>query len=289
MLFISELKKELTSILDKHLGKSISNELDNFRSFAKFDTSSNYFKSPSNSQSFSPSSLKDFSSNKFQEKSVFNQTSNFLEKQNTFFNSENYKDNKIKLIDKEITRFVGQIHQTYIVCETKDGFLFIDQHAADERINLEENRNKYSNSFNKQKLISPISVNFSSEQIDFLKNNLSVFDRLGFEFNLEFTDKIEIIATPIFLNRQFDKNYFLNIFRDLENGENTVEVLMDNLIKLKSCKQSIKAKQALTLPEQIELVKKLSKVENSVICAHGRPSVIYLSINDLDKMFHRII
>ncbi|MDD3178079.1 MAG: DNA mismatch repair endonuclease MutL [Candidatus ainarchaeum sp.] len=278
LLFLSELRKDLTKILDKHLGKSISNDVSNFNYFAKSDLSNNL----NISTKLSYSNLKDFSTpNSF----FTNLSSN--NSQQSFYDYSSFKN--IKLLDKEITSIVGQIHNTYIVCETQDGFLIIDQHAADERINLEENRLKFSESVDFQNLISPIYISLDESQAEVLYKNLDLIKKLGFNFEIIDNFSINLISIPIFLNKLFDKNYFINVLDDLKNNVMSFSKLKDNLIKLKSCKQSIKANCKLSISEQINLISKLSKVNNSVICAHGRPSVIFLSMKDMDKLFHRII
>jgi DNA mismatch repair protein MutL len=188
-----------------------------------------------------------------------------------------------------ITKILGQVQNTYIVCETTVGVLFIDQHAAAERINLEKNRLVHSLNFDKQRLIIKIKLDSLSqthkEVILKHKKELSV---LGFDIEKD-KQNYYLLTIPRFLNNYLDINYFVNILEDLKNKECTVDKLKDNLIKLFSCKNSIKANEPLSAPEILGLINDLEKCNDKTICAHGRPTIIYFSKNELDKMFKRII
>jgi len=273
MMFIMEFKKALTNVLDKVLGKEApSLEYNSLKDFVSSkpsfsNTTSQYSQpsSPNNTPSFDYKSQKPLFSNTFQ-------------------NSEN----TLNLFEHTITKVLGQIKDTFIICETKDGFILIDQHAADERINLEKNRSKFDY-VEKQNLISEVSLDFLSESYkDVLSSKKKVLEDLGFSYSLK--DDIYYLKTmPIFLNRFFDKNFFLNILKDLQEGTSDVSKLKDNLLKLKSCKESIKANHPLSFQEQISLIKKLNECKDKGICAHGRPTIIFLSLKDLEKLFKRIV
>ena len=281
MLILSELKKELTNILNKSLGKVAPDVSGSIADFIK---------PKSNTFNFSNSG---FSKNTFlnrQPASINNPNINY---QTTDFSSQKYftkneGSEPIKLLNKTITRFVGQIHNTFILCETNDGVFIIDQHAAAERINLEKNRKEFANNFKKQQLINKQKLNLTPAQIEILTKNKELINKMGFDYIVE-DDLYYMTAVPLFLNRYFDENIFSNLLVDLQNGTHEVFTLQDHLIKLKSCKQSIKANDSLTIPEQIELVKELDKCDDKTICAHGRPSTIFLSIKDFEKLFKRIV
>ncbi len=276
-LFLVEFKKELSKILDKNLGKELPNSSYNsLKDFILPNTSNNskYNSSfKSNKINFSLKENKPLFS-EYKTQQTFNQFS---------------KIDEINLFSHEITRFLGQIHRTFIVCETKKGMLLIDQHAADERINLEKNRVKYSSIIEHQNLITPVILDILTEsnKKTLLKNKL-IIEKLGFSFILK-NNYFYLTTVPLFLNKVFDKNIFLNLINDLENNNNEIEKLKDNLLKLKSCKESIKANQELSISEQIELVKKLSLCSDKGVCAHGRPTIIFISLKDVEKLFKRIV
>ncbi len=199
------------------------------------------------------------------------------------------KPNTLQLNNHQITKVIGQVHDTYIVCETTTGTLLVDQHAAAERINLEKNRLTHGSSFDKQKLISGIKLDkLSEDQKDMIQKNKGELAILGFVIEKQKQDYF-LSTIPKFLNNYLDVNYFINTLEDLKNKENTVDKLKDNLIKLFTCKNSIKANKPLTYLEQVKLISDLENCEDKTICAHGRPTIIYFSQKEIEKMFKRII
>jgi len=193
------------------------------------------------------------------------------------------------LNNHKVTKVIGQIHNTYIVCETTNGVLFIDQHAAAERINLEKNRLTHGSSFDKQRLISGIRLDkLSGGQEETILTKQQELATLGFVVDKQ-DDDYFLTTIPKFLNNYLDINYFLNTLTDLENKENTVVKLKDNLIKLFTCKNSIKANEPLTYSEQVKLILDLDNCKDKTICAHGRPTMIYFSTKEIEKMFKRAV
>jgi len=278
MLFLIELKKELSKILDGFLGKSLPSS--NYNSL-------NDFVSNQKTPSFTPQTPSGGSYNRSTPTEFINHAQNNLFT-STSSNQDYFNVNKINLFEFEISKILGQINNTFIVCETKDGMLFVDQHAADERINLEKNRKKYD-FIEKQTLISDVLLeNLSESHKEILKNKKDFFETIGFSYVLKNND-FYLKSIPLFLNRYFDKNMFLNILKDVEEGTDDVLKLKDHLLKLKSCKESIKANDPLSFNEQVTLIKKLNECSDKGICAHGRPTIIYVSIKDLEKVFKRIV
>ncbi|MDD4049471.1 MAG: DNA mismatch repair endonuclease MutL [Candidatus ainarchaeum sp.] len=282
MLFLSEFKRELSNKLDASLGK--------FAPALEHNSLKDFISSkPSNNSSFEKPVQYNYSNNNFssnREVPFFRSDLQkpLYENNNSFNNTDN-----LTLFEHNITKILGQIKNTFIICETDKGMILIDQHAADERINLEKNRLKYSDYVEKQNLISEISLDFISESHkEILNNNIEIFKKIGFEYYLK--NEVYFLKTiPLFLNKYFDKNLFLNLLKDIEEGNNEVLKLKDSLLKLRSCKESIKANDYLSIHEQIELIKKLNLCKDKGICAHGRPTIIFLSIKDLEILFKRIV
>jgi DNA mismatch repair protein MutL len=276
LLFLSELKKELSLILNDKLGKQIPK--------TNFDSLKDFL---SNKEKITNIDTNNFSL----KKEIFKDTYDYTPQKNLFFTDSSFEKQNVSnlnLFEFEIFKVFGQLKKTFILCETNNGLLLIDQHAADERINLEKNRVKYD-FIEKQKLISDIKLdNLKDSHIDLLKNNKQLIDKLGFEFYFK-EDVVYLKTIPIFLNKLFDKNIFFNFLKDIEEGTNEIYKLKDNLLKLKSCKESIKANDVLSLEEQITLIKKLNSCSDKGICAHGRPTIINISIKDLEKLFKRIV
>lgn len=269
-LFINELKIEISKILEsstKFTPKASLDLQNQNRLFSSTPASSqNFLKSSNSLQNYNPT----------------------LTKANSYFN-EFTTEPTLKLNNNQITRILGQLHKTYIVCETKEGFLLIDQHAAAERINLEKNR-KLEINLNKQELLVPKLIkSTTSEQASLLIESRDKFSDVGFSFE-EKADGLYLTSIPSFLDNFFDIDLFLELLSDFEkNPKDVISKLKDNIIKLKSCKESLKANTELSLFEMQDLIKKLDSCVDKNICAHGRPTNIFYSIKDLEKLFKRIV
>lgn len=185
---------------------------------------------------------------------------------------------------------IGQIHQTFIVAEAKDGFYVIDQHIAHERVLYEELMKSFrENGLPSQKVLLPLTLELTFKEVQAIRENLQLFDRLGFEVE-EFGGQTVIIrAVPKRIDQRPDKALFLEIV-DLILEEKTSDRarLYDQLITTLSCKGAIKAGEFLEHVEMVKLLADLSKTENPRFCPHGRPILFHISERDLLKAFQRI-
>jgi len=197
---------------------------------------------------------------------------------------------KIYLDRFEIREIIGQLFDTFIICKTPDGLLLIDQHAAEERINLEKNRRLYENDFKIQNLVIPKRLDFISfSQKEFILKNKKLLENLGFKIK-HLEDALFLETIPEFLEHYFDHTFFLDVLEDLEDGADfNLNRIKDKILKLKSCKESIKANDVLTISQIYSLIQNLNKCVDKTICAHGRPTYILLNKKELEKMFKRII
>jgi len=197
---------------------------------------------------------------------------------------------ELTLNNQKIKSILGQILNTFIVCEIEDGMMLIDQHAAEERINLEKNREYFSNYIKIQNLISPKElININLETKDFISKNQILFKDLGFIIQ-EDKEKLYLVTIPEFLERYFTIDFFYEILKSLEeNPKEKLEKIKDKILKLKSCKESIKANDTLSISQMINLIKQLEECKDKIICAHGRPTILIYTKKELEKMFKRIV
>lgn len=191
---------------------------------------------------------------------------------------------------------VGQVLATYIICRNETGMYVMDQHAAKERVNYEIVREKMSNRDNKSMdLIIPITIEFSNDEYIILKENLNMLTDMGFGIEEFGINSIIIKSHPIWLQSSIW----------VHNGEleTVIKELIDMVIKREknfdldrfydhisatvACKMSVKANTILTIEEMEEIVKDLRKCKNPFNCPHGRPTVIYYSKEELEKLFKR--
>ena len=188
---------------------------------------------------------------------------------------------------------VGEVHGTYIVAENDTGMYLIDQHAAKERINYEIVKERLSNPNNESMdMIVPLTLEFTNNEYIILKENINLLLDMGFkieEFGINsiivkshptwlggpYTDTInECIKNIIDMVIEKEKNFDLSRFRD-------------HVAATTACKMSIKANNKITLDEMNKLLEDLRKCKNPFNCPHGRPTVIFYSTDELEKLFKR--
>lgn len=187
-------------------------------------------------------------------------------------------------------RYLGQIHGTYLVAESDDGFYLIDQHAAQERIKYEQLRVQIGQvSEDQQNLLVPLVLTYSASDYLQLKNHLSGLVKIGLHLD-NFGDHSFIMHThPTWLKKgeeEAEIRQLLDAF--LTNPQLTVAQFREQTAILMSCKQAIKANHHLEPMQARQLLADLKKAKNPYNCPHGRPVLVQFSDQDLQRMFKRI-
>ena len=181
---------------------------------------------------------------------------------------------------------LGQIFDTYILVKRDNELEIYDQHIIHERILYEELKDKfYNKKIESQRLLLPQKMEVTESEKEMIFENIEIFNDFGFEID-EFSDQ-EIIfrAIPAFDFRDSIQNVFLKLLEDIKN-EAEIKDLRENIIISMSCKGAVKAGQKLDLYEMQNMVRRLHEV-GKYTCPHGRPIIVKLTRNDLDKMFGR--
>ena len=186
---------------------------------------------------------------------------------------------------------LSQFSDSYILAEG-DGELFIvDQHALHERIRYERLRTSMVN-WAPQELINPVHISLGARELSAARSNSERLLDLGIRFN-ESKGKISIESVPDVLIGDsglvdFIHDLLIDISSQPESsGIDTVEKLRDKVAFMKSCRGSVKANQELNLAEMRRLLLDMRTVPNPWACVHGRPTILKLSQNHLDKHFGR--
>lgn len=186
---------------------------------------------------------------------------------------------------------IGQIHQTYIIAQGKDGFYVIDQHVAHERVLYEELMETFrTKGLPSQTLLIPLTLELTFKEIQIIQENEGLFNQIGFAVEHFGGNTIMLRAVPKRIDERPDKDLFLEII-DLLLEEKKVgdrAQLYSKLITSMSCKGAIKAGERLEQGEMIRLLQNLSKTQNPRFCPHGRPILFHISEKDLLKAFQRI-
>ena len=183
-----------------------------------------------------------------------------------------------------------QLHNSYLVAQSDDGMIIIDQHALHERIMYEELLARVTRGpLESQRLLIPIVVPASSRQIALLEPIRQLLERLGIEIAPFGPDSVAVQSFPSFLEK-LDPGEFVTDL--LERGEQELldlhgEELLHEILDMMSCKAAVKAGDPLTPAEIEALLARRELVERSSNCPHGRPTTLRLSLRDLDKQFKR--
>ncbi|GAB6100748.1 DNA mismatch repair endonuclease MutL [Halanaerocella petrolearia] len=183
---------------------------------------------------------------------------------------------------------LGQIHQTYIVAQGKDGMYIIDQHAAHERIIYENLLAKFKEEeVQIQELLVPLQLELTYQEVKLLEDRKDRLEQLGFEVE-EFGGNSYILrGVPVQLYNLDDKDLiFDSIDRLLEQEATENYQLVEEFITMLACKTAIKAGDKLSTEEMNQLLGEVDEYDVTN-CPHGRPVVMHLSKKELEKEFKR--
>ena len=227
------------------------------------------------------------------EKSNFRNYEKFSGEKNSNGINENTENEyyKVGTFEKHIGKQVhydilGQIFDTYILVRKDEELEIYDQHIIHERILYEELKEKfYNKKIESQHLLLPLKMEVTVIEKNIIFENIDVFQNFGFDIDEFSENEIVIRAVPAFDFRDSIENVFLQLLLDLKN-EVKIKDLRENIIISMSCKGAIKAGQKLDISEMQNMVRRIHEV-GKYTCPHGRPIIVKLSKNDLDKMFGR--
>ncbi|WP_291633018.1 DNA mismatch repair endonuclease MutL [Clostridium sp.] len=187
-------------------------------------------------------------------------------------------------------RIIGQFNKTYILGEIYNELYLIDQHAAHEKILFEKYKSEIINSeVLSQILLTPSVIELSPEDYSYYVENEAVFNNSGFDI-IEFGENtISIREVPIILGKPDIKNLFNEILDNLKNmGTGKTAEIKYNRIATMACKAAVKANNLLSDLEMNKVVNDLRYIEEPFTCPHGRPTIIKITLNELEKRFKRI-
>ena len=188
--------------------------------------------------------------------------------------------------EKVVYDILGQIFDTYILVKRNDELEIYDQHIIHERILYEELKEKfYGKKIDSIQLLIPKKMEVTSIEKEIIFENIEIFNNFGFEIDEFYENEILIRAVPVFDFRESCENVFEKLLNDLKN-EVEIKDLREKIIISMSCRGAVKAGQKLSFDEMQNMVRRIHEV-GKYTCPHGRPIIVKLTKNDLDKMFGR--
>lgn len=271
-LNLDEIWKKMNGNLDK----SVENNVENSQNIENY----NLLKSKKDNRNWSKNSN-------------FENYENFNERKNSNSVNENTESEyyKVGTFEKHIGKqihydILGQIFDTYILVRKDEELEIYDQHIIHERILYEELKDKfYNKKIESQHLLLPLKMEVTQIEKNIIFENINIFNDFGFDIDEFSENEIVIRAVPAFDFRDSIENVFLQLLLDLKN-EVEIKDLRENIIISMSCKGAVKAGQKLDMFEMQNMVRRIHEV-GKYTCPHGRPIIVKLSKNDLDKMFGR--
>ena len=199
-----------------------------------------------------------------------------------------------KLLTKEAVqsyRILGQVFDTYWIAEYEEKLLFIDQHAAHEKVKYEALINKLENgSVDSQMLTPPIVLNLSAREAHLLEEYSSYFAQLGFEIEEFGGNAYAVRSVPCDLYGHCEKEFLEAILDELEEEppHGAPKAIAEKLASM-ACKSAVKGNHSMSREEMASLLEQLLQLENPYHCPHGRPTIITMSKYELERKFKRII
>ena len=191
---------------------------------------------------------------------------------------------------KEIRfRVIGEAFKNYIIAEVEEDTIFVDKHAAHERI-LFEKLKSGDQKLVCQLFLQPVEVLLDFDEFSAIIQNQDFVRELGFEFEISGASKVSVMGVPSILDGCDPCDLMIELARNIsEHRENPMPEILDDMYHTFACKAAIKANDITSLAELSEIVKTILTDERIRYCPHGRPVMFKLSKRELEKQFRRIV
>jgi DNA mismatch repair protein MutL len=188
-----------------------------------------------------------------------------------------------------LLRAVGQIGAAYLVAEGPDGLYLVDQHAAHERILFEKMMAaRDAGALESQNLLEAQTIEFSHSEAVLLQENLKALNELGFVIEPFGERSFRLRAVPSLVMGKDPSFALRSVVEEFEENEEPLADALEARLAARICKRvAIKAGQVLSLAEQRQLLRDLESCSMPRTCPHGRPTMIHLSVDALERQFGR--
>ncbi|QLH84768.1 DNA mismatch repair endonuclease MutL [Halosimplex pelagicum] len=188
-------------------------------------------------------------------------------------------------------RVLGQLHGTYVLAETDDGLVMVDQHAADERINYERLRAEFAGETTTQALAQPVELSLTAREAELFETYGEALSTLGFRAERVDDRTVEVRTVPSLVADTADPDLLRDALAAFVDGEGsaaeTVEAAADELLSDLACYPSITGNTSLTEGSVTDLLERLDDCENPWACPHGRPVVVEFDRDEIEARFER--
>jgi len=193
-------------------------------------------------------------------------------------------------IVKEEIQVIGQFGNTYILCQTKEGLLIVDQHAAHERV-VYENLKKglQASKIEAQTLLVPHKIELAMKEKRIILKKGTQLIRFGIELDHFGGNTFLVRSVPAMLrNVQWD-SFLSELIAELEKGNLGDDTVLDKVLTVMACHGAIRAGHRMTNEEMIHLLSQLDEMDLPTNCPHGRPIFKHFTYYEIEKMFKRVL
>jgi len=185
---------------------------------------------------------------------------------------------------------IAQLHGIFILAQNKQGLIIVDMHAAHERITYERLKTACANEALKmQPLLVPLSIAVSAAEAEYAETQHDALLQFGLELERVSTEALIVRQIPSILRDANIEQLVRDVLSDvIEYGSSDrIQAHQDELLSTMACHGSVRANRRLTVPEMNALLRDMEATERSGQCNHGRPTWVYQSLDELDKLFLR--
>ena len=185
---------------------------------------------------------------------------------------------------------VAQLHGVFILAQNDQGLVIVDTHAAHERITYERMKRALADDGLKtQTLLVPISIALSHTEVDYAEDNKTALLELGLEIERVSDEALVVRKVPALLRDSDIEQLVRDVISDLIKFGTTdlINSKQDDLLSTMACHGSVRANRQLTIQEMNALLRDMETTERSGQCNHGRPTWVFKSLAELDKLFLR--
>jgi DNA mismatch repair protein MutL len=186
-------------------------------------------------------------------------------------------------------RYVGQYADTYLIFESDNGLVLLDQHAAHERIILEKLKKTSGGKVIRQSLLIPEIINLTPVQITLFSDYIDFLREIGLEIEIFGRDAIAVKAIPTTLSQVKISEIIFDIADQLsdQNQMPSLQERREKILASLACRAAIKANRVLPHEEVAALCRELEATPFNLTCPHGRPITINFSLSEIERMFKR--
>ena len=187
-------------------------------------------------------------------------------------------------------RIIGVLNKLYVLMENADGLVLVDQHAAHERILFEDLRRRMEEQgVPAQKLLLPQTFDLPPRDADWIERYMSTLQKMGIGIESFGPNTFKIDSVPAFLNVSDARQFMRKVTDDLKGASNSSSAMRlgEEMIAKTVCRHAVKANDPLRYPEVEKLIRDLLNCDLPYCCPHGRPTMIQISLAELEKKFGR--